>query len=214
MKFINGWAFPDADEFMFRDIKPDGTVKLPELNAVLRHVTDWSIAIDGGANAGTWSRQLNERFARVIAVEPARDTCEALRHNMRQFGCSHVEVKSVALGSAPGFVSMHLDEKGERLKNTGARFSMEGGDIPVETIDSWHLPSLGLLKLDVEGSEAMAIRGAKQTIKRCRPVILYEEKGHWRRFGLKRGAVEHLLTKMGYRLAEELRIDRIWTPAS
>lgn len=212
MKFHHGWAFPDVDEFMANEMKPGGKYQAGHLEAALRHVTDWSIAVDGGAHVGTWTQTLRERFARVIALEPSADTLEALLRNQQTFAWTNVEVKGIALGERPGFVSMALDEKGQRLKNTGARFAKAGGEIPVETIDSWHLPSLGLLKLDVEGSEPMALRGAVETLTRCRPIVIYEDKFLWRRMGEPRDAAETVMRRVGYRLLESVKCDRVWGP--
>ena len=48
----------------------------------LRHVTSWSLAIDGGAHVGVVSRYLQEHFKSVIAVELAPDTAACLRKNL------------------------------------------------------------------------------------------------------------------------------------
>lgn len=213
MKFVYGWAFPDSDEFMANEMKPNGHYQAGHLEAALRHVTDWSVAIDGGAHVGTWSNLLRDRFQQVIAIEPSADTRECLLHNQQAFGWSNVTVKGVALGDVAGTVCMNLDEKGERLKNTGARFVRAGGTIPVETIDSWHLPTLGLLKLDVEGSEPMALRGALETLTRCRPIVIYEDKYLWRRMGEPREAASRVMLGLGYRLLESVKCDRVWGPA-
>ena len=214
MKHVHGWAFPDADEFMAAEIKADGTYQAGHLRAALAHVTEWSVAIDGGAHVGTWARLLGERFGRVIAVEPSADTYEALCANLTAFGCVTVEPRRAALGAGPGRVRMALDGRGATMKNTGARYAAPGGDIPVETIDSWILPSLGLLKLDVEGSEAAALRGAVETLRRCRPIVIFEEKGLGRRYQDGPGAAARVLTGAGYRLLQSVKMDHIWGPAA
>jgi len=212
MKFVHGWAFPDADEFMCHEIKPNGGYQAGHLAMALAHVTDWSCAIDGGAHVGTWSKTMSGKFARVLAIEPSPDTREALLHNLQTFGCANVEVKAVALGAQPGFVHMALEGRGVELKNTGARFTQSGGEIPVETIDSWQLPSLGLLKLDIEGSEVVALQGAVDTLRRCRPIVIFEDKFLWRRFGLARDAAANVMASAGYRLLERAKCDQIWGP--
>jgi FkbM family methyltransferase len=213
MKFVHGWAFPDADEFMCNEIKPNGGYQAGHLAMALAHVTDWSCAIDGGAHVGTWSKTMSGRFGRVIAIEPSPDTREALLYNLQTFECANVEVKAVALGARPGFVHMALEGRGVELKNTGARFAKSGGEIPVETIDSWQLPSLGLLKLDIEGSEVVALQGAVETLRRCRPIVIFEDKYLWRRFGLPRDAAATVMASAGYRLIERAKCDQIWGPA-
>lgn len=217
MKLAKGWNFPDADEFMVGELAADGTYQSSHLQAALTHVTDWSRAIDGGAHVGTWSRLMAVRFDQVIAVEPSPDTFEALLANMESFACLSVDCRHVALGAAPGSISMTLDEKGARMANTGARFVHASApsepQTPLVTIDSWDLPSLGFLKLDIEGSEPAALMGARATLRRCKPIVLFENKYLWKRFGMPREAPQSLLKGLGYRLLETVSRDEIWGPA-
>lgn len=212
MKTVHGWCFPDADDFMANEMKADGSYQAGHLREALAFVTDWSVAIDGGAHVGTWTRLLSARFTRVIAVEPSADTCEALRANVQEFGCKNVDIHHLALGPTTGLVSMGIDPRGAELKNTGARYVVDGGDVPMLPIDVWALPSLGFLKLDVEGSEARVLRGARKTLKRCRPIVLFEEKGFGRRFGESAGAAATFLKDSGYRELKRVKSDHIWGP--
>ena len=50
------------------------------------------------------------------------------------------------------------------------------GDIPTILIDDLDLAVLDFIKLDVEGYELRALRGAEATLKRCRPVVMFEDK--------------------------------------
>lgn len=214
MKTQFGWAFPDEDVFMMNEIKPDGGYQRSHLTMALQYVTDWTISGDIGAHVGTWSRLMSPVFQQVIAVEPSADTFEALATNMRRFGCANVELKNVAVGDVPGRVSMVLDGRGLELKNTGARHTGIGKDIAVETIDSWNLPSLGFLKLDIEGSEFVALRGARQTLMRCKPIVLFEDKKLWHKFyGVPKNGVEVFLSSLGYHEVARASMDAIWAPA-
>jgi len=212
VKYQHGFAFPDADEFMLAHLGPDGRYQASHLDAALAFVTDFSIAVDGGAHVGTWSRTLSTRFARVIAVEPSPDTFEALTENLRAFGCANVETKAIALGASHGSVQMILDGKGAAMHNTGARYVMPRGPIRMEPIDAWNLPSLGFLKLDVEGSEPAALVGARATLLRCRPIVLFENKGFWKRYGLARDTPQRFLESCGYHERQRMSMDVIWGP--
>lgn len=213
MKTVSGWAFPDVDEFMAHELNADGTYQHKHLKAALRYVKDRSLAIDGGAHVGTWTRQLSAFFDRVLAIEPSPDTFEALSSNVQTFACQNVELYQAALGSRTGFVSMApLEGKAEALKNTGARFVQPGGEIPLIRIDDWKLERCGFLKLDIEGSEVSALRGAADTLLRCRPIVLFEDKGLWRRYGEARNAPQLLLQRLGYRKFERISCDEIWGP--
>ncbi len=211
MKMHGGWYWPDADEYMVKELRADGTYQRDHLDAAMRFVTDKRIAVDGGAHVGQFSRQMSALFETVIAAEPAFDAFESLAENMRNFGCSNVQIRNIAFGSTPGFVTMALDAKQQARKNTGGRYIMDGGKIPRVMIDTWHLPSLGFLKLDVEGSEYDAIDGARDTIARCRPVILWEDKAFGARFGHDKQAVRHLLATLGYEHKARAGSDEIWT---
>lgn len=213
MKYAKGWAWPDADEFMVGQLQPDGRYQGAHLDQALAYVTDWTCALDGGAHVGTWARVLSGRFDRVVAVEPSPDTFEALTANMQTFGCLNVECRQAALGAAAGTVSMTLDAANTARANTGGRFVQPKGPIPLQTIDSFALPTLGFIKLDVEGSEVAALLGATQTLQRCRPIVLFENKKLWTRYGQLPDAPQRLLTRFGYRERERAGCDAIWGPA-
>jgi FkbM family methyltransferase len=209
MKAKAGIAFPDADTFMLEQMAAEGTYQADHLAKALEFVTDFSCALDAGAHVGLWTRILAERFARVIAVEPAPDTFEALTANVATYG--NVELVNVALGETFGSVSMALDPKEVARQNTGGRYVQFGGPIPLVPIDSWKLDTCGFLKLDVEGSEPQALRGAQQTLARCHPVVLFENKSFWTtRYGERRDAPQTILRALGYQPVARVSADEIW----
>lgn len=210
MKLQHGWAFPDADVFMVNELHADGGYQASHLRMALDWVTNWSLAIDGGAHVGTWAKPLAGQFQQVIAVEPSSDTFEALTANMAQFNCRNVTLVHAALGAEPGRVDVLLEGRGLAMQNTGARYVQPGDAIPQVTIDSWQVPSLGFLKLDVEGSELAALQGAIQTLKRCRPIVLFEVKGLGRRYGEAKDAPQTFLKRLGYRELAVAGCDRIY----
>jgi FkbM family methyltransferase len=206
-----GFAFPDADVFMAAQLQPDGRYQGDHLDAALGYVTDWHQAVDGGAHVGTWSKALATRFDSVLAFEPAQDTFEALLENVKD--CLNVVPMQTALGAGLGSVSMTIDAKNQARSNTGARYVQADGPIRMIAIDSLDLPALGFLKLDIEGSELPALMGARNTLLRCQPIVLFEEKGFGARFGVSRGQIGTFLTDLGYRLLAAISCDQIWGPA-
>lgn len=213
MKFVaSGLAFPDADVFMASEVSAAGTYQLPNLEAALRYVTDFGCAIDCGAHVGTWSKVMAQRFTRVVAVEPSDDTFECLQLNLLNAGLDNVNCVRAAVGCRAGLVTMAIDAQNKARGNTGARHVRAGGKIPVITIDSLALEHVGFIKLDIEGSEPDALRGAKDTIARCRPVILYEDKKLWHRyFGQPKESVANFLHGQGYQQTQLVACDAIWT---
>jgi len=85
-------------------------------------------------------------------------------------------------------------------------------DVQVSPLDAFNLYNVGFIKLDVEGYEYFALKGAEKTIKKWRPVVLIEENGLCNRYGIKDGQCGELLKSWGYSLAQRVRKDEIWTP--
>ncbi len=57
---------------------------------------------------------------------------------------------------------------------SGTNYIGEGGlPISVKTLDGLNL-NVNFLKIDVEGYEPNVLRGARETIKRCKPIIVME----------------------------------------
>lgn len=210
MKMVHGWAFPDADDFMAAQMGENGEYQRSHLDEALKYVPGWGIAVDGGAHVGTWSKLLAARFARVLAFEPSADTFDCLVYNMRDL--SNVELHPQALGKEAGWVSMTLEgfEKAIAAKNTGARFTKPGADAQRVTLDSLELPGLDFLKLDIEGGEVEALEGARCTLKAYHPVVLFEDKNHWKRYGYGRKAPHDILTSLGARHLVRAGMDEIW----
>jgi hypothetical protein len=84
------------------------------------------------------------------------------------------------------------------------------GCIPVFKVDDLALMHCDFLVLDIEGKEMAALQGAKETIIRCRPVLMFEDKGYSERYGVEPGAVESWLSEeYGYRTLTKIHRDTI-----
>lgn len=148
----------------------------PEIRVVRLLAEKGKVAIDAGANIGTYSYFLRRRARRVHAYEPNPGLAARLKRLMPD-----VAVRQVALSSAPGSLQLAipLDASGRpshELGSVAQTFSGECVIFTVEciTIDSEGLNEVGLIKIDVEQHEREVLRGALQTISRCRPVIFVE----------------------------------------
>ena len=155
----------------------------------LAHVSRFGLAVDAGAHRGVVTRFLAPRFERVVAIEPGplADRIEG------------AEVIRAALGAQPGRCGM-----ADGRWNTGQRHVVDGDDVEVITLDSLALAP-DFLKIDVEGMEYQTLLGGEQTIRQHRPVIMLEENGNNRRYGVPDGEVERLLVSWGARRVLTLR---------
>ena len=207
MKRIGAWWVPDR-EMQMADALAGGGWQTAHLHRALDFVTDWRVAVDGGAHVGTWTAGMAARFDRVLAFEPSDEAFDCLAAN------------TAALGNVTRFKAGLADRAGRRALadddrwgagNTGGRFMVPGDRVAVLPLDARALPALGLLKLDVEGMEPLALAGAQATLRRCRPVVLFEDKPRFaRRYGLAPGAAADLLAGLGARELALAGADRIW----
>jgi FkbM family methyltransferase len=200
------WALPQADTYFAPHMTERG-FEVDHLDVALKHAKNFRTAIDGGAHVGSWSVELAKHFDLVFAFEPAPDTWQCLVTNTD--ACPNVRVRNAALGNQVKRVCIGDDPM--RPGNTGARFVGSGDSVPMVRIDELGLDHLDFLKLDVEGYEYFALLGAAETIARCQPVIVIEEKDFKRRFGLDHRAAGEFLKSLGMREADRVRNDCVFT---
>lgn len=157
--------------------------------------------VQAGGYVGLWPLALAKSFARVVTFEVMPGMLEALRRNCA--GTPNISVYGVGLGAAPATVPL-------LPAGTAGSWRIDpAGPLrcDVITIDSLGLTDCDAIILDVEGYEAEVLRGAAETIARCRPVIQVEE--------LDRSAAEiqaHL-AGIGYREAARVRKDGVYVAA-
>jgi hypothetical protein len=85
---------------------------------------------------------------------------------------------------------------------------------PVRRLDDYGLTDVDLLKLDCEGYEVFALRGGLDTIARCLPVIVCEQKketGGMQAHGVTLDDVTALLFPLGYRVRHIMQGDYFLT---
>jgi FkbM family methyltransferase len=185
----------------------------PDLDLVGRLLARGDVFVDGGANVGLFTLVAAERVGttgKVLAFEPGRTVRMALLANVVLNGFKQVEVVPFALAAEPGEARFRVyDAAGAGLNHLEGAGTQEtdGGDVEivtVTTLDAVLAPGdrarLSLMKLDLEGAEHAALRGADATLRAAHPDIVIEIAGsHLARMGSSPGAVAELLASYGYR---------------
>lgn len=193
---------------------PDGESHLPEWMRKTNDVSDgrqryqgkkqlmamqwcrqFRVAVDVGAHVGLWAYYLAKRFQVVQAFEPVAAHRECFL--MNQIG-SNVVLHDCALGEKAGSVSMKTapTSSGDSFVAGHSMLAQVNGsgDIPMKRLDEFAMADVDFLKVDCEGYELYVLRGAEETLKRCRPCVIVEQKpGHAQKFGLgETDAVDYL----------------------
>jgi FkbM family methyltransferase len=182
-----------------------GTYQIKKFRAAMEYVKNFRVAVDVGAHVGLWSMQLAQRFDNVIAFEPVAAFRECFVKNAWMRG---VKCFPYALGAEVGRVSMNVD-----ASDTGGTHVSGPGSIDMKTLDSFSLKSVDFIKIDAEGYEHHIIDGGRETILRCKPCIIVEQKQHImaKNFGIKGTPAVDLLREMGGLVRRELSGDFIVT---
>lgn len=165
------------------------------------------VFVDVGANIGYFTLLASQIVAptgRVIAVEANPRTFALLEANVRLNRCANVDLRHVAAGETPGFASMFEREPG----NAGGdqvdfATTADHSGIAVERLDRIVGDQVvRLIKLDIEGAEAKALRGATGLLERAdAPDLVFEFTPHFLEgMGDAPRELIGLLERLGYRL--------------
>lgn len=136
--------------------------------------------IDAGAFEGFYSlfARLNGFKGKLIAVEPLGSLCHVLKMNFNGSTIGSYAVITKALGSRAGYCYINQDNAhacDSYVSNIMAESAKQCLHVEQTTIDNLvkdHcLSGRGLIKMDIEGYEMEALRGAEHVIKTLKPQL-------------------------------------------
>lgn len=166
------------------------------------------IAIDGGAHVGSWTIEMAKYFKEIYAFEPFWESYMLL--------CENVINSELDADVTPSNMAL-LDKECQvkvvspagRKTSTAKQIRLSpGGPVEGIAIDSLDLEGCDLIKLDLEGTEHLALRGARKTIKKFHPFLIIEFNNLVRKYGSSEDNLEKTLLKMGYKEVWREGVDR------
>lgn len=167
------------------------------------HVPSGGVVWDIGANIGFYSLIASRLVGdgTVVAFEPLPDNQEAIRRNLALNEVANVELIGIALSDREGQAELeiHASPTWAKLDTSGdtsfKRDSEVSGQVRVDvsTMDAQleHVAAPDLVKMDIEGAEVAALRGADRLLRERRPTLICELHG-------TNAAVTELLQAYGY----------------
>ena len=184
-----------AEDFYIAGVLVHGVAWERQLLEVLRHLLPPQgpcNIIDVGAHVGThaipYARWMRGR-GHVYAFEPQPMMASLLRRNLETNGCiADADIFQVAAGHQDG-LEVSLENVIRDGPNAGVAFAYQDGTnfnygglqlglggvrMQMRTLDSFYFDNVGLLKTDAEGADALVLWGARELIRRWRPLILFE----------------------------------------
>jgi FkbM family methyltransferase len=172
------------------------------------------VCLDIGAQKGYVAMRLARAVGPtggVIAVEPDPRALDILRRNCTRNGLRNIRTFACAAAEAAGSCHFLLSSRlgwSTRFPNALAQtVPSQPTTVTTRTVDelvaSGSLPPdrrIVFLKIDVEGSEPLVLRGAAETLRTHRPTLFLEiNRGSLRAGGFSHDDIERPLLALGYR---------------
>ena len=150
----------------------------------LKAVSQAQVVLDIGANTGLYSLGAGAKnsAAQIFAFEPMPRVASLTRKNAQLNPSFNIQVQQNAVCDQGGMVTLH-DPGGDQpasasLKSDFLDCDQETIEVEAIRIDDFvvaqKLERVGLIKLDVEGVEEIALRGMQQTIQKFKPTLFIE----------------------------------------
>lgn len=194
---VDSWTWIEEDWEGFRWPKEDWQNAIKEL--IDKHVQNRTVVVQAGGLQGMYPRLLSDMFERVYTFEPDPLSFHCLVNNCQKDNIIKIQA---AIGESFGLIDMLR----YCSHNVGMNSVIAGNRYPMFTIDSLALDACDFIQLDIEGLEIPALRGARETINKFRPVICIET-----RIGTEE-AVRNHMKDLKYYEVDQYHHDSFWLP--
>jgi FkbM family methyltransferase len=163
-----------------------GVFEKSELKFVEEYLKPGMTVLDLGAHHGLYTLLASKcvgASGKVFAFEPSPRERKSLRRHLFLNRCQNVALENLALGKENAEVDLYVVEEWaagcNSLRPPDVSAKTSRTPVQVTRLDDWlnktKIGPVGFVKLDVEGAELDALRGAEEFLTRVpRPVILAE----------------------------------------
>jgi FkbM family methyltransferase len=175
-----------------------------EMHFLRRILRPGDTFLDIGANVGVYSvlaARCIQPGGTLHAIEADPLLVQRLEENLRLNGFSSESVHAVAVGESSGICRFEIDR--DTVGNVLPSSAPGGADLPMRRLDDLFTAyePFTIAKLDIEGYELQALRGAERLLRAQRPRCwLIETNRAAERYGTTREPLQALLAEHGFRL--------------
>ncbi len=206
-----GWMRHDADEEVMRLLR-QGQFEGPEQAFFWLYLRSGDIFIDCGAHLGLYSiiaSKATNHEGIIVSVEANSNTADHLEFNLQTNGVANFKIVCAAVWDSPTTIRFLDGEQGDAAYDHVAFDNGKEGKLVQTTtlsmlVESLSFDQVALVKIDVEGAEPEALRGAKEVIEKgLLPVLMIEfTENNLTRRGLDTGTLYRSVEELGYTLCE------------
>lgn len=169
-----------------------------------------------GAYIGTHTMALVDAVGAkgtVHVFEPQPWAYNGIKKSVKKNKITNTKVYNVGMSDKKSKLQFCSDGSGSSSICSERRPSKKVWDeiytIPVITLDSLKINNISVMKIDVEGHELNALKGAIKTIQRSRPVIVIEI---WRKRGKRLENIKKFMKDINYSIEHISADDFICKP--
>lgn len=159
--------------------------------------------LDLGAHLGGFALATAALGCEVIAVEAAPPNAAALRHSVAENRFTNMKVVHAAVADRAGWLEFHSHGPWGQVAASPGAATVRIPAVRVDDVLAEHgWPDVQFIKLDVEGSELLAVRGMARLLARPdAPVVFFESNLHTlQSFGITDADLKGELRRLGYAL--------------
>jgi len=156
----------------------------PELLYLERVLSPGKVFVDAGANFGIYTLLASKivgEAGRVISFEPSSRVFPVLRRNITLNGFKNVLAFPIALTDKPGRARLYYhsavgcDSLGKDASFEPDAHAEEIGTESLDTVlKQTSVGRVDVIKMDVQGAEELALRGANEIVSSMRPIVIFE----------------------------------------
>ena len=151
----------------------------PLLNNCSKFLKKNDIALDIGANQGIYSLAFSksvEQNGSVISVEPFKAMIKCLENNIAINNLKNIKIYQKVISDKNGLETLYFDQgtvSASITKDFQSKNKLDVESITIDEICSQY-PKIDFIKIDIEGAELKALKGAKVTLKYFKPILSLE----------------------------------------
>lgn len=197
-----------SNDYIFKKAIENGIHEEHFLNLINNLLSPTDIALDVGGNIGTHSIILSKKLfnGHVYTFEPQSLVFSILQNNLLLNLCKNVTSYRFAITDKDhSTISMQPFAFNKKtINNAALQIDLFGamGDLTLtRTLDSFNFKKIDFIKMDIQGSELLAIQGGKKLISEQKPIIFIEiEEQYLRDLGSSSKELMETLFSLGYAL--------------
>ena len=179
-RYYGSWIHFPRNSVAFRMVFEDGIYEPDIVRCVQTFTRPNTHFLDVGANIGLMSAVAlyAQPTATVVSFEPSPNSVPCLRQTVS--GHKNWKLVEKALGDKAGNLDFTVGAESvfDGFKRTADRPGQRKVSVAVSTLDfewvSLGSPEVSLVKIDVEGAEAMVLAGGDRLLRSRRPVLVVE----------------------------------------